>query len=151
MRKPAGEPTRDLGVQMEENAQIVIPTLSRAKISRNLSYPIGAKEISLGLASTAQLLELNLHFHSQFNFGLRKGHFEFLRIEYLSNAKAAEERPITSLYGRPPQGRWEIVVHPVHRVVRNRIKRYSLDAALPQIRQWLGKRAELAQRGNDIL
>jgi len=73
---------------MEDVRQIIIPTLSRTKISRNLSFPIGAEHISLALASTAQLSEIKLHFYSsKFNIGLRSGQYEFLRVEYLNNAR----------------------------------------------------------------
>jgi len=137
---------------VEEIQQFTIPTLSRTKISRNLSYPIGAEQISLALASTAQLPEIKLHFFSsKFNIGLRNGHYEFLRVEYLNNARPAEKWPVTSLYGRPPQWRWEIVVQPVLRLVRHRVKQYILNSALPQIAIWLGEHACLDQQGSDIL
>jgi hypothetical protein len=136
---------------MEEIQKVIIPTLSRAKISRNLSYPIGAEQISTALASTVQLPELKLHFYSGFDIGLRKGHYEFLRVEYLNNARPSEKWPISSLYKRPPQAQWEIVVQPVPRVLRHRVKRYILDYALMQIMHWLGQRAQLARQGNDIL
>jgi hypothetical protein len=49
---------------MEDIEQIVIPTLSRVKIARSLSYPIGAEAISVALASVPQLAELKLIFYS---------------------------------------------------------------------------------------
>jgi len=136
---------------MEVIQLIIIPTSSKTKISRSLSYPIGAKHVSVALASTVQIPELKLHFYSGFDIGLRKGHYEFLRVEYLNNARPAEKWPVTSLYKRPPQSRWEIVVQPVPRVIRHRIRRYTLDHALAQIKHWLDQRAQLAQQGNDIL
>jgi hypothetical protein len=136
---------------MEEIQQIMIPTLSRAKISRNLSYPVGAKSFSAALASTVQLPELRLQFYSGFDIGLRRGHYEFLRVEYLNNARRAEKWPISSLCRRSSQGQWEVVVQPVPRVRRHQIKQYILENALPQITHWLGERAQLTQRGNDIL
>src|SRR5438105_15718980 len=108
---------------MEEVQQIVIPTLSRVKISRNLSYPIGAEAISEALASVVQLTELKLLFYSsKFDTGLRRGHYEFLRVEYLNNARSVEKWPIWNLHGRPPQSRWEIAVQPVPRVLRHHIR-----------------------------
>ena len=136
---------------MEGIQQVVIPTLSRAKISRHLSYPIGAEDISSALASTVQMQALKLHFYSGFDHGLRRGDYEFLRVEYLNNATPAHEWPISNLHKRPPQYRWEIVVQPVPRVFRRQIKQYIVDSALPQIAQWLNERAQLAQRGSDIL
>jgi len=137
--------------QMEEIPQLVIPTRSKAKISRNLSYPIGAKTISAVLASAAQLPELTLHYYAAFESAQRKGDYQFLRVEYLNNARPAEKGPIFRLYGRPPQGRWEIVVLPVPRILRHRVKQYIIESALPQIARWLRERAQLAQPGNDVL
>jgi hypothetical protein len=83
--------------------------------------------------------------------GKRGGHYEFLRAEYLNNASPAEEWPISNLYPRPAQWRWGIVVQPVPRVLRHRIKQYILDTAFEQITSWLDERRDLAQQGNDIL
>jgi hypothetical protein len=70
--------------QMED--QFIIPTLSRSKISHDLSYPIGAESISAALASAVQLPEVRLHFFSsKFGTGLRTDHLEFLRVEYLNS------------------------------------------------------------------
>lgn len=135
---------------MEEIERVIIPTLSRANISRNLSYPIGAEDISRAVASAVQLPELKLAFYPP-DVRLRGAHYEFLRVEYLNNSRPAQEWPICNLFGRPPEWRWVIVVHPVPRVLRHRIKRYILDTALVQITSWLNERRELAQQGNDIL
>jgi len=100
----------------------IIPTLSRAKISRHLSYPIGAADVSMALALVTQLPELKLHFYFWSDNSLRRGHYEFLRVEYLNNAlPAADDWPIWHLYERPPQYRWEIIVQAVPRVNRHRI------------------------------
>jgi hypothetical protein len=137
---------------MEEIQQIVIPTLSRVKIARNLSYPVGAEAISTALASVQQLTELKVLFYSsKFHPPLRSNVYEFLRVEYLNNARPGEEWPVGNLYGRPPQSRWEIAVQPVPRVLRHQIGQYILDSALPQMRQWLTERTQLLQQGSDLL
>lgn len=137
---------------MEDIQRTIIPTLSKTRISHYLSYPIGAEQVSTALASTPQLLELKLHFfYSCFDRGLREGHYEFLRAEYLNETTPAEKWTAYNLYPRPPQYRWEIVVQPVPRVLRHCIKQFILDSALPQIAHWLIERANLAQQGNDIL
>jgi hypothetical protein len=136
----------------EETQPIIIPTLSRAKISRHLSYPIGAEPISESLASVPQFAELKLLFYSsKFHTPLRSKRYEFLRIEYLNSARSVEKWPIANLYGRPLQGRWEIAVQPVPRVLRHSIRLYILDSALPQMRHWLVERSQLLQRGSDLL
>lgn len=136
---------------MEDVQPYIIPTLSRAKISHHLSYPIGAAAASMALASVAQLPELKLHFYFWSDNALRRGHYEFLRVEYLNNASHAEEWPIWHLYKRPPQFRWEIVVQPVPRVNRHRINEYILEKALPQVGSWLSERTGLSQQGSDML
>jgi len=137
---------------MEDIERILIPTVSKAKISSKLSYPIGAEHVSEALVSVAQLSELKLHFFSsKFDHALRRGHYEFLRVEYLNDASPAEDWPVSSLYPRPPQYRWEVVVQPVPRLFRQRVKRYILDSALPQIARWLVERSRLAQQGSDLL
>ena len=69
----------------------------------------------------------------------------------MNNARSGEKWPIANLYGRPSQDRWEIAVQPVPRVLRHSIKQYILDSALPQMRHWLVERAQLLQRGSDLL
>jgi len=138
-------------ITMQDVQPYIIPTLSRAKISHHLSYPIGAAAISSALASTTQLAELKLHFYFWSDLWLRSGHYEFLRVEYLNNAQPAKEWPISDLHQRPAQYRWEIVVQPVPRVNRHRVNKYVLESALPEIRSWLSERAGLSHRGSDLL
>jgi hypothetical protein len=76
---------------VEDVQPYIIPTLSRAKISHHLSYPIGAAAVSTALTSVAQLPDLKLHFYFGFDHALRSGHYEFLRVEYLNNALPAHE------------------------------------------------------------
>jgi len=136
---------------MQLEQQFVIPTASRVKISQRLSYPVGAEALSLALASVPQLVEIRLHFYWWSDHNLRSGHYEFLRVEYLNNVRPLQEWPIWNLYKRPAQGRWEIVVQPVPRTVRHRVKQYVADFALTQIAQWLTARRGLTQQGGDIL
>jgi hypothetical protein len=136
---------------MEETKPLLVPTLSKAKISHKLSYPIGAEQISAAVSSAAQFADLKLHFYSGFDIGLRSGHYEFLRVEYLNNSKPAEDWPITSLYKRPPQWRWEIVVQPVPRTRRHQIRQYIIDTAFSQMELWLRERSDLTRPGSDIL
>jgi hypothetical protein len=129
----------------------IIPTLSRAKMSQHLSYPVGAAAVSVALTSAIQLPDLKLHFYFWSDFWLRNGHYEFFRVEYLKNAMPAEQWPISNLFKRPPQYQWEIVVQPVPRVNRHRINEYILESALPGVASWLSEREELAQQGSDLL
>ncbi len=137
---------------VEETQPTTIPTISKTRISRHLSYPIGAEPLSESLALVPQFGELRVLFYSsKYHTPLRSKEYEFLRVEYLNGAKSQEQWPIMNLWGRPLQGRWEIAVQPVPRVLRHRIKQYILDSALPQMRNWLVERAQSVQRGSDIL
>jgi hypothetical protein len=137
---------------VEETQPTIIPTISKTRISRHLSYPMGAEPLSESLALVPQFCELRVLFYSsKYYTPLRSKEYEFLRVEYLNSAKAKEKWPIMNLWGRPLQGRWEIAVQPVPRVLRHRIKQYILDSALLQMRHWLVERAQLVQQGSDIL
>jgi hypothetical protein len=115
--------SRDL--QMQDIQPIIIPTLSKTKISSKLSYPVGAEQISVALASAPQLAEIKLHFYlSRFHGNLvNKGrrYHEFLRVEYTNDSAPAQEWPIIDPYGCPLQGGWEIIVQPVPRAMRSRV------------------------------
>jgi hypothetical protein len=136
---------------LELEQQFAIPTASKAKIPHKLSYPIGAESISIALASVPQLKEIRLHFYWWSQADWRRGHDEFLRVEYLNNVPPLEKWPIWIPFRRPAQGRWEIVVQPVPRTVRHRVKQYIADFALAQMSHWLTARKELRQQGGDIL
>jgi hypothetical protein len=141
----------------EEPQPIIVPTVARSKIPRSLSYPIGAEAISKAFSPAAQIAELKLVFYSsKFDVGVRSGRYElrryeFIRVEYLHNAKAGEKWPISSLYGRPTQSRWEVVVQPVPRVLRHRINEYIVESALPMMADWLAERSQLLRQGSDLL
>ena len=105
--------------------------MSKAKISRHLSYPVGAEQVSSALISTPQFPRLKLHFYFWSDSHLRRKDYEFLRIEYLNNVQPRNEYPIWTLYQRPPQWRWEIVVQPVPPEFRHLVKRYIAETALP--------------------
>ncbi len=136
---------------MEDVELIVIPTVSKAKISHDLSYPVGAEAISKALDGIPQISLLRLHFHYWSDFSLRRGKYEFLRVEYLSNVTPPEHYPVSPLYQRPPQYQWEILVQPVPRAHRHQIKTYIMDSALAEIKEWLAQRVDFVQNGSDIL
>ncbi len=133
---------------MEQSANPIIQTLSKAKISRDLSYPIGAETISAAIESAQQFPQLKLQFYFWSDFRLRRGRYEFLRVEYRNNAP---QSPTTFLYKRPAQYQWEIIVQPVPKIFRGKIKQYILDSGLALIKVWLEERTGLEQCGNDVL
>jgi hypothetical protein len=141
---------------MDAEVKFVIPTVSRAKISHLLSYPLGAERITEALSSVPQAESLKLQFFAGKGDGLRDVRldgpgYEFLRVEYLCDSTPVEKYPISHLWPRPLQYRWEIVVQPVLRSDRHKIKQYAIESALPQIKDWLDLRANQIQRGSEIL
>lgn len=133
-----------------EQELYVIPTASKAKISHLLSYPIGADAITQTLEGATQMPLLRIQFYHWSDHHLREGKYEFLRVEYLNGPSPVAPYPI-HLYRRPPQYRWEVVVQPVPRVWRHKIKTYILETAFVEMREWLLAREQLAQPGNDVL
>ncbi|MGA1982602.1 MAG: hypothetical protein ABSG84_09010 [Acidobacteriaceae bacterium] len=136
---------------MEDVELVVIPTMSKVKISKDLSYPIGAEAISRAVEGVRQFPLLRLRFHYWSDNSFRRGEYEFLRVEYLDGVTPPYHPPVTPLYQRPPQYRWEIVVQPVPRVHRHRIKTYIVESALGAVREWLLQRDDFVQNGSDIL
>jgi hypothetical protein len=137
---------------MEEQKPFVIPTMSKAKISHLLSYPVGAEMVTRALDGVPQMNQLALQFYHWTDNALRRGNYEFLRVEYLKGVAPAEEYPIF-LYRRPPlvQYQWEILVQPVPRIKRHNIRTYIGETALAAIKNWLMERAELKARGSTVL
>jgi hypothetical protein len=131
---------------MEDVKTVIIPTRTKEKISHELSFPIGAERISIALASAPQLPELVLHFRSDRWYQVRLGHYPILSVRY--SGKNWAYNPVT-FSGIPLFNKWEIEVNPVPRPFRHRIQQYILESALPQIRQWLDQRADLAHEGTD--
>ena len=133
---------------MEDVKTAIIPTRTKAKISHELSFPIGAERISVALAAATQLPQLVLHFRPDYFNGVRCGRYPFLRVQYSRAEKPIDFIPpsVASLFNE-----WQIVVWPVPRVFRHRIQQYILDLALPQIKQWLDQRVNLAQPGSESL
>ena len=137
--------------------QEIIPTLSKSKISRLLSYPIGAELLSQALRQIPQFQFLKLHFYAAMGNGLQdcrlggKTIYEFLRVEYLNSSAVAEKYPIRPLYSRPPQYRWEIIILPVPRVHRHAVNRHIVEVVLPKVERWLCKRASQISVGSEVL
>jgi hypothetical protein len=131
--------------------QVAIPTLSKSALTEDLAYPVAANSISHALSSSPMLSELNLRFFFGSDCNLRRGRYEFIRVEYLKDALPAGKYPIAPLLSRPPQCQWEIVVQPVPYMYGAEINRYIVDVALPQIERWLSRRLGLDEKGSEIL
>ena len=135
-------------VAVEDTRPIIIPTRYKAKISGELSFPIGAEKISAALASVPQLSKLVLQFSSDYKQKTRSGQYICLRVRY---ARLSLPMNPLSPSGIPLFNEWEIEVKPVPRTCRHRIQEHIVHIALPQIERWLLTRSTLEQRGSDTL
>jgi hypothetical protein len=106
---------------MEDVKAIIIPTGTKAKISHELSFPIGAEKISMALASTKQLPLLVLRFRSDYYYRVRFSEYPFLHVAYSGTKKPIN--PV-SANGIPLFNEWEIELVLVPRVFRHRIQQY---------------------------
>lgn len=134
LRHPEGPATI-----IKVDQRLIIPTLRRAKIARNLSYPVGAEQISAALAAAPQFAELRLYFSYEYQWH----GYEFIRAQYSIGGRRLAAGPMLPTF--------EICVRPVPRTSRHRVKEYIVETALPQIAQWLVERATLKQHGTDHL
>ena len=133
---------------MEENKPLIIPTRFKAKISHELSFPIGAEKISVALASVPQLAQLVLHFKSDYKQQTRSVPYPCMRIAYSRRVMAVN--PV-SADGVPLFNEWQVEVSPVPRISRHRIQQEVVSVALPRIVRWLHEREHLSQQGSDLL
>ena len=135
---------------MDDLKPIIIPTRYKAKISHELSFPIGAEKISKALSDTPQIGELILHFNS--DRWRQVAHKRYACIGVMRSSRRAsigEKHP--DVTGVPLFSEWEIHVSPVPRVHRHRIQQCILDRGLPEIRKWLYIRAGIQMPGEETL
>lgn len=130
---------------METEEHYVIPTARKSKISHLLSWPIGAKRLSLELASVPQLKLLSLHFIQNWYDQTRDPRYPILSTIYLHNEIEFKSKAT----GEIVSTEWLIYVHPVRRQSRHRIQDYMLAEGIPTAAQWFQQRSDLCLRGGD--
>ena len=135
---------------MDDLKPIIIPTRYKAKISHELSFPIGAEKISKALSDTPQIGELVLHFNSDRWRRVPHGRYSCIRVMHSSRRADMKDKRLDAA-GVPLFSEWEIGVYPVPRTYRHRIQLYIVDCALPEMREWLRKRAEIPLLGEESL
>jgi hypothetical protein len=129
------------GACVDDSKHIIIPTRYKAKISHELSFPIGAEKISKALAGVPQFGELILHFNSDRWRSIPHKRYACISVMRSSRRESMAEKYVDAgldtLWGE-----WEIDVSPVPRIHRHRIQQYIVDHALSEMREWLNKRAD---------
>lgn len=121
----------------------VIPTISKADVSKDLSFPIGAEALSRGLEGVPQFDSLKIQFvgqkeqRRQLSAGQRPGEaLRLVTVEY-------RRRPLNISTGTDLRagGRnddlWTLLVSPVARRNRYDIKQLLVSEGLQIIREWL--------------
>jgi hypothetical protein len=120
----------------------VFPTLSRAKHSHLVSYPLGAEALSRALDGVPQHAALACHFIA----GNTHQHLDKLRQLALSSAYQRRERSFNDGQEAQARGvflpRWTITVFAIPKTQRHEIKTALLTDGLPNIlRPWLVEHA----------
>jgi hypothetical protein len=123
----------------------MIPTRSKSKLPKALSYPLGAEAISQALADAPHAGELSLSFYDQavwptaeFNRLVReKLPYRILSAAYVPPRKVGRSAPATPVEGGWYQGHWSITVYPVLRGLRHAAGQLLRDRGLPEVVEWL--------------
>lgn len=108
---------------------MLFPTSFKAKISKQLSFPVGAELISSGLSDVPQAHSLKIDFVGYYNTMLVDKPFEILSVSYSPSA--------------PFEG-WRVSVSPVPRESKHIVRETLRAEFFPRIRQWLIARADLS-------
>jgi hypothetical protein len=123
----------------------MIPTRSKSKLPKVLSYPLGAEAISEALADAPHLGELSLSFYDQavwpsteFNRLVRKGlPYRMLSAAFMPPRKVSRSAPTTLVEGGWYQAHWSITVYPVLRELRHAAGQLLRGQGLPAVAEWL--------------
>jgi hypothetical protein len=116
----------------------MIPTRSKKRLPRTLSYPVGAKAISEALVGVPQFDELTLVFWFYNQQGSRPtfgGPFSVLEAEFLGPLRSFSASMDMIEKGYSPK--WTIRIYAAPRPLRNLIQGKILGEALPSVRSWL--------------
>ena len=123
----------------------MIPTRSRRRISRDLAFPLGAKQISDALEGVPQYTSLTIWFSCHYNLKTAARIREILDSGEPLGVLEARYRHV-------PPGRsasrdliemgwydetWELSVYPVPRERKSATRSLLLTMGLPKIRTWL--------------
>jgi hypothetical protein len=122
----------------------MIPTRSKSKLPKTLSYPLGAEEISQALAETPQVEEIRLSFHglgwpaSEFQRVLREGlPYGIMEAAYTPprspGYSGANFMVETGWY----DAKWSLMVYPVLRERRRLAHGLLVEHGLPIVAEWL--------------
>ena len=124
---------------------MMIPTWSKSKLPKTLSYPLGAEAISEALIDARHADELGLFFFGQavwpateFNRLVREGlPYRILSATYMPPLNPGRIAPDTLVESGRCQGHWSIRVNPVLRGLRQVAGVLLREQGLPAVAEWL--------------
>ena len=124
----------------------MIPTRYKSKLSRDLSYPIGAEAISAALAAAPHAEVVTLTFSdsggwpaSRFRQVLvDRSPSRILTLRYQPSCKPGFSGSNDMVAGGWYREKWELMVYPVLREFRHLANRLLREEGLPAVATWLG-------------
>ena len=112
---------------------MLFPTRLKVKISSKLSYPVGAELISSELGSVPQAPSLDISFHDKYEWVKTRGKpYRIFTVSYSGT--------------RTYSPGWSIVVRPVSRILRHKVREALTNEYFPRIRHWLEQHSGLDSR-----
>jgi hypothetical protein len=113
-----------------------LPTIYKAKLSRFLSYPLGAQKISEALVGLAEFASIGLDFfnNSERNHGTQRP-YQVLQASYRKMpVHLSSGNTLTEKHWR--DANWTVTVSAVPRIVKHEIQVLLTNEALPRLRDW---------------
>jgi hypothetical protein len=123
----------------------MIPTIGKAKLSRQLSYPLGAEAISNALINAPHYTELTVQFHdaavypgSEFRRALADGRaYRVLRAIFQPAIKPGFIGSNNMIAAGRFNEKWKLMVYPVIRSLRHVANQLLVHDGLRQVEAWL--------------
>jgi hypothetical protein len=123
----------------------MIPTRSKSKLPKTLSYPLGAEAISEALADAPHASEMSISFNdqavwpaSEFQRLVReKLPYHILTVGYQPPLKPGRSAPNTLVESGWYEGHWSITVYPVRRELRSLAGQLLREQGVAAVVAWL--------------
>jgi hypothetical protein len=129
-----------MATETNQEKEFIIPTKYKTLVSSNLSWPIGAVELTKHLADVPQIEELQLTFAPSYG-APQQGKLPV-------NFSVVEVR-----YTHPPfigDNSWELNVYPVPRNMRAKIREALTLHGFKLIAEWLSDHAKFSGRASNL-
>jgi hypothetical protein len=123
----------------------MIPTQYKARLSRHLSYPIGAEALTDGLVGAPHAESFTVSFrgkptwpNARFQLALTQEHpYKVLVVEFQPAEAPGYSGSRFMVESRWYDEKWRVTVYPVARALRHLANRLLRERGLPLVAQWL--------------